>query len=250
MPAGWSARLSTRVSRDVGVAPIDARLPSLCAICHGWGRGRLCGLCTERFSPAVERCSRCALAVPAGVPVCGPCLSAPPAFDAALACVDYEAPWDRLVTAFKFHDALELAPVFAASMAAAVRAAKRPPPALLLPVPLAPARLRERGYNQAWELARRLGRQLGIRADANLLLRLRDTSHQLSLPPAARAGNVRGAFAVEPRRRAELAGLAVAIVDDVMTTGSTAAEIASVLGQAGASHVSVWAFARTPRPGD
>ena len=119
-----------------------------------------------------------------------------------------------------------------------------------MPVPLAPARLRARGYNQAWELARRVASALGIAADPSLLLRLRETVHQLALPPLARAGNVAGAFAVEPRRRGELAGRHVAIVDDVMTTGSTAAEIARVLRQAGASTIEIWVLARTPRPED
>ncbi len=123
-------------------------------------------------------------------------------------------------------------------------------PDLVLPVPLAPARLRERGYNQAWELARRVARRLAVGADPQLLLRIRDTAHQLALPPAARAGNVRGAFAVEPRRRAEIAGRRIAVVDDVMTTGSTAAELAQVLKQAGAAAVEIWVVARTPRPGE
>ncbi len=120
----------------------------------------------------------------------------------------------------------------------------------MLPVPLAAARLSTRGYNQAWEIARRVARALGLAADPALLLRMRETVHQLALPPLARAGNVAGAFAVEPRRRAELAGRHVAVVDDVMTTGSTAAEIARVLKQAGAAAVEVWVLARTPRPDD
>jgi ComF family protein len=186
--------------------------------------------------------------VPPGVDTCGSCLAAPPDFDSAVAAVDYGAPWDRLVAAFKFHAALDLGPVFARAIAEAAGASSLRPE-LLRPGPLAPARLRERGYNQAWELARRLGRRFGIGADPRLLLRIRETSHQLSLPPAARAGNVRGAFAVEPGRRADVAGRRVALVDDVMTTGSTAAEIARALRQAGAAHVAVWVFARTPRPG-
>lgn len=250
MLAGWRTRLSRRPSKAREPASSSAGLPGLCAICHGWGRGRVCSACLASFAPRVERCARCALPVPAGAPICGSCLSAPPAYDAAHACVDYGAPWDHLVTAFKFHAALDLAPVFAGRIEATVVAAATPLPSLLLPVPLAAGRLRERGYNQAWELARRIGRRLGIDADAGLLLRLRDTSHQLSLPPAARAGNVRGAFAVEPRRRIEVVGRSIAVVDDVMTTGSTAAEIATVLRQAGAAHVSVWVFARTPRPGE
>ena len=224
-------------------------LPSLCAVCHGWGRGRVCETCLARFAQAVPRCPRCALEVPPGAGVCGTCLATPPPFDAALACVDYGPPWDHLITRFKFHAALDLAPTFAAAIAGAAEGAAWRP-SLLLPVPLAAERLRERGYNQAWEVARRLARRLSIPSEPALLLRLRDTAHQLALPPGERAGNVRGAFAVEPLRRAELAGADVAIVDDVMTTGSTVAELAGVLKQAGAARVAVWVFARTPRPGN
>ncbi len=226
------------------------RWPSLCAVCHGWGRDRVCAACFARFAAATRRCPRCALPAPAAVPVCGACLARPPAFDAAVACVDYRAPWDQLIADFKFHDALDLAAVFAASMAAAAIASVAPLPQLVLPIPLAAGRLRERGYNQAWELARRVARRLDLAADAHLLLRMRETPHQLALPPEQRAGNVRGAFAVEPRRRAELAGRRVALVDDVMTTASTAAEASRALKQAGAASVAIWVFARTPPPGD
>ena len=186
----------------------------------------------------------------AAASTCGSCLTTPPPFDAALAAVDYRAPWDRLVAAFKFHGALDLAAAFADAIVAAERRRAGPRPSLVLPVPLARARWRERGYNQAWELARRVARRLGLVAEPELLLRMRDTAHQLALPLADRAGNVRGAFAVEPRRRAELRGRHVAIVDDVMTTASTAAEIAAVVRQAGATTVEIWVLARTPRPGD
>jgi ComF family protein len=230
---------------------IASRGPSVCAVCRGWGRGRICATCLDRFAAPLPRCRRCALPVVATAALCGMCLTAPPPFDAALAAVDYRAPWDRLVTAFKFHGALDLAAVFADAVASAERRRAAPTrPSLLLPVPLAAARWRERGYNQAWELARRVGRRLGVSAEAELLLRLRETAHQLALPLADRAANVRGAFAVEPRRRAELRGRHVAIVDDVMTTGSTAGEIAAVLRQAGATTVEIWVLARTPRPGD
>jgi ComF family protein len=117
---------------------------------------------------------------------------------------------------------------------------------LLLPVPLSTQRLRERGYNQAWELARRLGHALRCPADSRLLLRVKDTPHQLAFPRAKRAENVRAAFAVEPRRLGELRGRSVTLVDDVMTTGATVAEASRALLQAGASEVDVWVFARTP----
>jgi ComF family protein len=229
---------------------IASRGPSLCAVCRGWGRSRVCADCLDQFAAPVSRCRRCALPLAAPVPVCGACLTTAPPFDAALAAVDYRPPWDRLVTAFKFHGALDLAAVFADAIVGAERRRATPRPALVLPVPLGAARARERGYNQAWELARRVARRLDLVAEPELLLRLRETAHQLALPLKERAGNVRGAFAVEPRRRAELRGRHVAVVDDVMTTASTAAEIAGVLKQAGAATVEIWVLARTPRPGD
>jgi ComF family protein len=239
-----------RALADAASSAIAARGPSLCGICRAWGRGRLCADCLERFAAPVPRCRRCALPVGATTALCGSCLTAPPPFDLALAAFDYRPPWDRLVTGFKFHGALDLAAAFATAIvgAEARRGAARP--SLLLPVPLGAARLRERGYNQAWELTRRIARRLGVAADAGLLLRLRETAHQLELPLAERPGNVRGAFALEPRRRAELAGRHVAVVDDVMTTGSTAAEIATALKQSGAATVEIWVLARTPRPAD
>lgn len=241
-----SARLPTAWR---GLSPW--RLPSLCAVCHDWGAGRVCAACSARFAAVVPRCQRCALPVPASVAVCGACRASPPPYDAAIARVDYAFPWDRLIAAFKFHGALDLAPVLASAIVEARRGdAEDAMPTLIVPVPLSEARLRERGYNQAWELARRVARRIEGRADARLLLRIRDTPHQLALPPEARAGNVRNAFAVEPRRLAEVRGRAVAVVDDVMTTGSTIAEIARVLKQAGAARVEAWVVARTPRPED
>jgi ComF family protein len=229
---------------------LASRLPSPCAVCRGWGWRGVCHRCLDRFAPPAARCRCCALSVAAGTEVCGGCLVNPPPFDAALACFDDRPPWDRLITAFKFHDSLELAPFFAAALAAEAGRGPAAPPDLVLPVPLAAARLRERGYNQAAIPARRAARLLGIATEGQLLLRVRETAHQLELPADSRAGNVRGAFAVEPRRRGEMAGRHVAVVDDVMTTGSAVAEIARVLKHAGAARVDVGVVARTPRPQD
>jgi ComF family protein len=226
-----------------------AALPSLCAVCHGWGRSRLCAVCVARFGGPVARCQRCAIAVPDGVSVCGACLADAPPQQHAVAAVDYAFPWDRLVAQFKFAGAVDLAPALAGHLADAVLASAQPLPDLVVPAPLAPARLAERGYNQAWELARRVARRLQLAADPALLLRVRETPHQLDLPRAERAGNVRGAFAVEPLRRAALRDRRVAVVDDVMTSGATAAEMARVLLGSGAAAVHVWVVARTPAPG-
>lgn len=224
------------------------RLPTQCALCRDWSRARLCEACIERFCVPRPRCERCAIAVPPGVSVCGACTRQPPPFARAIAAVDYVAPWDDLVRRFKFDAALDLADVLARRMLDAVEHSRAQRPDWLLPVPLADERLRERGYNQAWELARRIARALPCASDARLLLRLKNSPHQLSLPPAERAANVRGAFAVEPRRRHALRDRHVAVLDDVMTTGATLAEVARSLLQSGAASVQVWVLARTPRP--
>lgn len=226
---------------------LSRHVPSQCAVCRGWGQHRVCGDCMDRFAVGRPRCVQCALAVPPGVTHCGGCLLRPPAFDSACAAVDYAFPWDRLMLRLKFHAGLDLLPALAEQMLQAHRAQpKAVETDLLLPVPLSAGRLRERGFNQAWELARRLARGGHGRADAHLLLRLRDTPHQLALPRDQRAAAVRGAFAVDPLRRAEVAGRSVTVVDDVVTTMATANEIAGVLKQAGARHVHIWCLARTP----
>jgi ComF family protein len=224
------------------------RWPTRCGLCRAWGWSRLCGDCLGVYGRRLARCERCALPLAASSPTCGRCLRHPPAFDAALAAVDYAPPWDGLIARYKFHAALDLGDALAERLVEAVRADPRPLPGLLLPAPLSRERLRERGYNQAWELARRVAQALHLPASPELLLRVRHGRQQMALATDERAANVRDAFAVEPTRRAELRGRDVAIVDDVMTTGATAEELARVLREAGAAQVRVWALARTPPP--
>ncbi len=225
------------------------RLPTQCALCRDWAYERLCDKCIARFASPKPRCTRCAIGVLEGVSICGECLRHAPPFEHAVAAVDYEPPWDDLVRRFKFDAALDLADTLARRLLDAIRRSGARHPDRLLPVPLADERMRERGYNQAWELARRVAPTMGCACDARLLLRTKETAHQLSLPPAERAANVRGAFTVEPRRRQDLRDRDVAVVDDVMTTGATLAEVARTLLQGGAASVQVWVLARTPRPG-
>lgn len=160
-----------------------------------------------------------------------------------MTALDYVEPWDGLIRRFKFRARPELAGVLAGLLRDALR--DEPAPDLVVPAPLSDARLRERGFNQSWEIARRLGRP----AEARLLLRIRDTPHQVDLPLDRRAANVRGAFALEPLRRGEIEGRRVALVDDVLTTGATAAEMSRTLLAAGAQAVHLWVLARTPPPG-
>lgn len=218
-------------------------------MCSGWGAGRVCCACTERFSEPVFRCQRCAATVPAEIEVCGGCLLATPPFRSARAAVDYDYPWDRLINGFKFNGQLDLAEPLSRLLVDRQGAQAQLAPDLMLPVPLSHGRLRERGYNQSWELAHRCAARLNCQADASLLLRIKDTSQQSDLPRGKRAANVLGAFAVEPSRRGELRGRSITLIDDVMTTQATASEATRTLLAAGASEVHLWVVARTPAPG-
>lgn len=237
---------------DLDVAArVLLRCPGQCAVCRSWSDRPICAECLLRHARAVPRCWTCAIQLPAELtgrrePRCGACLREPPPLDRTIAALDYAFPWDALLQRYKFHQAVELRAALLDRLDLALLAAQAEEPDVVLPVPLTEARLRERGYNQSWEIARGLSRRRGLRCEARLLLRVRDTAQQAQLPLAERGANVRSAFALEPRRAAELRGRHVALVDDVMTSGATLHEIARVVRQAGATRVEAWVVARTP----
>jgi predicted amidophosphoribosyltransferase len=212
------------------------------------------------------------------VQVCGACLAAPPDFDATLVLADYAAPFDALAQILKFSGQAGLARWFAGKLAQRALAAGIRPD-LIVPVPLSAQRLALRGYNQSWEIARPLARHLHTKTACTYLRRLRDTAPQTNLADARqRRHNVRGAFAVRTltgppaglgdrlgkrlygglgdhlgKRSGNslgdgLSGMHVAVVDDVMTSGATLAEIARVLKRAGAARVTNLVALRTPSP--
>jgi ComF family protein len=188
---------------------------------------------------------RCALPI-TGATVCGACLSDPPAFDATVVAADYLAPVDQLVLRLKYGGALELAPLFGNLLRdALIDSAVATLPTRLAPVPLGSARLIERGFNQALEIARPLARSTAIGLTAQLAVRQRDTGAQAGLTAPARRRNLRGAFIVPHRAAALVAGQHIGIVDDVMTTGATLHELAATLKRFGATRVTNLVFART-----
>jgi ComF family protein len=224
---------------------------SSCQVCRRWQTDALCVDCLGRFAPARPRCRGCAIVLPhPEVEFCGRCLREPSALTAVVTALDYGFPWDRLISRFKFHAAPELAgdlaDLLTGAVAPALRSGWLERPEWVLPVPLSPQRLRERGYNQAWELARRVARAQGLSARADLLVKLREGAHQAELSREERLHNLAAAFATEPQARPLLAGARVALVDDVMTTGATLQELARTLLRAGASQVQGWVLARTP----
>lgn len=211
-----------------------------CFLCQApAGHERVCAACVASLPLAGPACPRCALPM-ARDEACGRCLRAPPAFDAALAAFEYRFPIDRLVQRFKFAGDLAIGRWLGERLAAAVHAQGRPD--LLVAPPLTPARLRERGFNQAVELARAVARDRRVPLELAALRRVRETAPQPGLGRRARRENLQWAFAAQGR----WPGAHVALVDDVMTTGATAEALAQALKAAGAARVSVWVLARTP----
>ena len=195
---------------------------------------------------ASSACPVCALPTSGGS-VCGHCLSDPPPFDATIAAFSYTFPIDRLIHSLKYQGRLALAEWCADAILArrdSANVAVSPRPHRLVALPLAVERQRERGYNQALEIARVIGRRTGIPVLARGLSRVRATPPQAALPWTERAKNVRGAFACD----LDLSGLTVALVDDVMTTGASLAEAAKILKDSGAASVKNWVVARTLPP--
>ena len=219
---------------------------SQCEVCRSWGDSALCADCLARFAAARPRCRCCGLGLAAAAPACSGCLQAPPPFERTVCLADYGFPWDGLIAELKFHGRTALAGALAPGLARAVAEAGEPGVDLVVPLPLSAERLAQRGYNQAWELARRTAALLALPARSDLLSRPIATAVQHELDRAARQRNLRGAFMVEAAGRSALQGLRVALVDDVMTTGATVREAAATLRRAGAAAVDVWVLARTP----
>ena len=207
-----------------------------CFLCRGAAANLLCAACAAdlpQLAPLL--CPRCALPSAGGAP-CGRCLAQPPHYDATAAALAYAFPADALVHSLKFRGELALAPLLAALLKERIPAREQVD--FCIPVPLSRERLKARGYNQAAEIARYLGRG---RLLVSACERMRDTAAQLELPFAARRRNVKGCFVVKQ----DVEGAAIAVVDDVMTTGATLDEMAKTLKQAGAARVVNWVVART-----
>jgi ComF family protein len=235
------------MDRYLAYRPLDVLFPPTCLLCGASGSpGRdLCPGCAVELPLNRHACPRCALPLDAQLPSgaeCGACRRRPPPFDAALAVLRYETPVPLLVGAAKFRGQLAAARLLGQLLADALPIQAGALPEVLIPVPLHPRRLGERGYNQALEIARTVAGALGVAVDAKRCRRVLSTAPQAGLDEAARRRNIRGAFAVSdplPWRR-------IAILDDVVTTGSTVAELSRTLRRSGAEEIAVWAVARTP----
>lgn len=210
-----------------------------CLLCGVASDGDLCKPCLDSLPELPpHRCEVCALPV-AESRVCGACLANPPAFDRTIAALSYAFPVDALVHSLKYQGNLTMAPVLADLLTARMGAVALPD--FIIPMPLHSARLRERGFNQALEIARSVSKKTGIALLPAACKRIKNTPSQTGLPWKEREKNIKGAFTC----KADLAGRRIAILDDVMTTGATLNELAKVLRKNGATHVSGYVVART-----
>ena len=221
---------------------IGSWLPNQCPLClevHS-GDSWLCIPCLNTLPRLGPACPRCAEPLPESR-LCGACLDNPPPQQRTLAALRYAPPVDQLIQALKFHDRLGLARDLGRLLAEAAAGAPEERPDAVLPVPLHRGRLRERGFNQALEIARVVGRHLDIPLCRGVR-RIRATRVQSTLDARSRRSNLRAAFQARPGLPTHLA-----VIDDVMTTGSTTAALAQTLLAAGVSRVEVWVVARAGR---
>ena len=222
----------------------DYLLPPTCILCGSSGfNGRdICELCYQRLLRNDLCCYRCAevFETPMAFPsLCGRCLSSQPAFDETYAPFIYQGEMRHLITSLKFGAHYKNARLLGLLLADHLKqTAQRPD--LILPIPLHKARYRQRSFNQAIEIAKTVSRELRIPLDLNSCLRHRDTPHQTALSAKQRRKNMKNAFSIINPIIAQH----IAILDDVMTTGSTAHELAYVLKKEGVGRVDVWVCAR------
>ena len=240
---------------ELGRSALDFLLPPHCAACDARvaTAGLLCASCfaATRFigEPCCDRCGVAFSAQAEGgqARLCLDCETDPPLFRRARAALTYDEQGRRLILPFKHADKPELAHLLAPHMTRAGADLLRDAD-VLVPVPLHRRRLFARRYNQAALLALALGRLTGLAAIPDGLRRVRNTASLGQKTATERAQEIVDAFAVRPGRADRLAGKAVVLIDDVMTSGATANACATVLLDAGARSVDVLVAARVPSP--
>lgn len=228
-------------------------LPPRCVLCRGIGqrpRYDLCRHCADDLPWLLQPCPRCGLPLPEGSGAesalhgCGHCATRQLPYSRCFAPCLYEFPLSQMILDLKYEAAMANARVLGVLLGESIsRQRLQAAVDVVVPMPLHVDRLLERGFNQSYEIARFAARELGLACEPGLLRRCRPTRPQVGLAREERIDNVRGAFRAEGM---DLGGRCVALLDDVVTTGSTVAEAARALLEAGAGRVDVWAVARAP----
>jgi len=220
-------------------------VPGHCILCQAPTKRflDLCADCMHDLPYLNQACYQCALPLKQTIfHTCGQCLQKSPAYDRTIALFHYDFPINKLISDLKFHQRLRNASILGRLFSEKLRAAYKDKklPQYIIPVPLHKKRLRERGYNQALELARPISKALNIPLNNKICERIIHTLPQLKMDSVARRKNLKHAFSVNVNNITH-----VAIIDDVMTTGSTVEEISRVLKKHGVTQVDVWCIGRT-----
>lgn len=229
---------------------LDQLVPPSCLLCqarHSAEIALICDPCRSDLPHITHSCQQCGLPLTTEkTSHCGQCLSSPPAFDRSVIPLNYCSPINNLITGFKYRNKFISGRLLSQILLSQIRASyqDQPLPDLLLPVPLHWRRQFRRGYNQSQCIARYLAAELKIPSQLRRIQRRRRTPSQQGLKRQQRQRNLKGAFQVHR----PLQGECVALIDDVVTTGSTCNEISRELKRAGASEVHIWALARTQLP--
>jgi ComF family protein len=209
-----------------------------CLLCGVSSQDDLCNPCRRQLPEIpINHCPICLL--PVTIPhICGACLTNPPAYTRILAAFHYTFPVDVLIHSLKYRSNLAIAPILAKLLIETINISD--PPDFIIPMPLHPVRLRERGFNQAVEIGRYISQKHKINMLLDSCIRVRNTPLQTGLPWQQRKKNIRNAFSCNR----DLSGKHVIILDDVMTSGATINELAQVLRQQGAATINGWVIAR------
>ncbi|WP_297325190.1 ComF family protein [Nitrosomonas sp.] len=211
-----------------------------CVLCGTAANQDVCNPCMTHLPQLPDNhCPICLWPVPTAE-ICGACLKKPPAFTRTIAALRYTFPIDALIQSFKYQANLAIAPILADLLIKKLTAIETRAD-VIIPMPLHPIRLRERGFNQAMEISRYISKHMGIMILPDSCSRIKHTLPQTGLPWKDRQKNIHKAFSC----KIDLSGKHVAVVDDVMTTGATLNELAKTLHQQGAAEISNWVVART-----
>ncbi|MFT7372384.1 MAG: ComF family protein [Oleiphilaceae bacterium] len=218
----------------------------------------ICCPCYQDLPWNTHHCSRCALPFPTTIKAakkatnkhairfeCGECISAPPPFTATVASFRYETPVDKAIQMLKYHRKQYFATLFTYFLATTIKQSYQGTtlPSCLIPVPMHRSKLKARGFNQAQLISHKLSRLLSIPSNSDILHKIKSTPAQTGLSKIERIRNLKGAF----RLTDSVAGLHIALVDDVVTTRATADLLCKLLIDAGAKRVDVWCIARTSK---
>ena len=217
------------------------RLPAICSLCNQYhpGHHAICTACQDHFRLIGPACYHCALPLPASdFLVCGHCCKEKPAVDQVIAPYAFEEPLRTLLHEFKYQEGLYLGS-FLTSLISQALPMTATETECLIPVPMHPKRLRQRGFNQAAELTKKLSRSLTIPYELNHCKKQINTTPQARLNKKERQKNLNQAFHAEP-----LPYQHITLIDDLLTTGSTVNELARVLKNQGVKRVDVWCCAR------